>query len=101
MAFAPLLVPCLDVVRVYMHRVRNGKNPFLPDKNHIHHKLLGVGMKQRTAMVSIVLTSTVLTLLNVLLSRYVNATLLLAGDIWLWTAVNIVLTKKMREKDAA
>ena len=95
MAFAPLLVPCFDVVRVYLHRVRNGKNPFLPDKNHIHHKLLAIGMRQRTAMVFIVLTSTVLTFLNILLSAYINSNLLLCMDIVLWTTANIFLTKKI------
>ena len=95
MAFAPLLVPCFDVVRVYLHRVKNGKNPFLPDKNHIHHKLLAIGMRQRTAMVSIVLTSTVLTFLNILLSAYINSNLLLCMDIVLWTTANILITKKI------
>ena len=33
LAYSPLIIPCFDVVRVYLHRVRNGKNPFLPDKN--------------------------------------------------------------------
>ena len=32
-------------MRVYMHRVHNGKNLFLPDKNHIHHKLLALGKR--------------------------------------------------------
>lgn len=100
-AFAPLLVPCLDVVRVYMHRVRNGKSPFLPDKNHIHHKLLAIGVRQRPAMVSIVLASVALTLANVVLSLYVNATLLLLGDVVFWTAANIALSRKMRAREAA
>ena len=96
MAFAPLLVPCFDVVRVYLHRVRNGKNPFLPDKNHIHHKLLAIGMRQRTAMVTIVLSSTVLTFLNILFSAYINSSLLLCMDIALWTMANIHITRKIR-----
>lgn len=100
-AFAPLLVPCLDVVRVYMHRVRNGKSPFLPDKNHIHHKLLAIGVRQRPAMVSIVLASVALTLANVVLSLYVNATLLLLGDVVLWTAANMALSRKIRVRAAA
>lgn len=95
LAFAPLLVPCFDVVRVYMHRVRNGKNPFLPDKNHIHHKLLAIGMRQRAAMGTIVLASTVLTLLNIVLSTYIGVTFLLCLDIALWTVVNILITNKM------
>lgn len=28
LAYSPLIIPCFDVVRVYLHRVRNGKNPF-------------------------------------------------------------------------
>ncbi len=96
LAFAPLLVPCLDVVRVYIHRLRNGKNPFMPDKNHIHHKLLAIGMTQRAAMVVIVAASIVLTLVNVLLSPYVNINLLLFGDIILWSVVNVWLTRRVR-----
>ena len=95
LAFSPLLVPCLDVVRVYLHRVRNGKNPFLPDKNHIHHKLLAIGMRQCTAMVSIVLASTILTLLNILLSAYLDANILLCLDIALWSVSNIFITKEI------
>ena len=39
LAYSPLIIPCFDVVRVYLHRVRKRKRiPFLPDKNHIHHK---------------------------------------------------------------
>lgn len=68
LAFSPLLIPCCDVVRVYLHRVRNGKNPFLPDKNHIHHKLLAVGMQQRSVMIIVISVSTVFILFNILLS---------------------------------
>ena len=32
-AFSTLIVPMFDVVRVVLHRLRNKKNPFLPDKN--------------------------------------------------------------------
>ena len=95
LAFAPLLVPCFDVVRVYLHRVRNGKNPFMPDKNHIHHKLLAVGMRQRTAMVTIVLVSAAITLLNTMLSIVLGATLLLFVDIAFCTAANCLITKRM------
>ncbi len=97
-AFAPLLVPCLDVVRVYMHRIRNGANPFLPDKNHIHHKLLAIGMHQRTAMTSIVLFSALLSIANIYLSKYINITFLFIGDILLWTIINCLLSK-YRSKD--
>ena len=46
-AFSTVLVPLLDVIRVVLHRLREHKNPFLPDKNHFHHKLLRTGMRVR------------------------------------------------------
>ena len=97
LAYSPLIIPCFDVVRVYLHRVRNGKNPFLPDKNHIHHKLLAIGMRQRTAMITIVSVSVLFTLCNILLSTYVSVTPLLLADILVWTAANIWLTRKIQK----
>ena len=95
LAYSPLIIPCFDVVRVYLHRVRNGKNPFLPDKNHIHHKLLAIGMKQRTAMISIVSVSLLFTLTNIQLSRYIDVNLILVADVLVWTVANIWLTRKI------
>lgn len=95
LAYSPLFIPCLDVVRVYLHRVRNGKNPFLPDKNHIHHKLLAIGMRQRTAMVTIISFSVLFTLCNLWLSMYLGITLLLVADVTIWTVANIWLTHRI------
>lgn len=95
LSFSPLLVPCLDVVRVFLYRVRHGKNPFLPDRHHIHHKLLDLGMKPWQAMVALILSTGALTAINVELSRSIDVTLLLALDIALWTAINLVLRKRI------
>ena len=35
-----LLIPGLDMLRLFLIRTYNGKSPFLPDNNHIHHLLL-------------------------------------------------------------
>lgn len=97
-AFAPLLIPCLDVVRVYLHRLKSRRNPFLPDKTHIHHKLLALGMSQRIAMPAIVAASLALTLLNYWLSIYVNIIILFLLDITLWTGINIALSKSVEKR---
>jgi UDP-GlcNAc:undecaprenyl-phosphate GlcNAc-1-phosphate transferase len=34
------LFPIIDLTRVFFLRLVNGKSPFLPDKNHIHHFIL-------------------------------------------------------------
>ncbi len=97
-AFAPLIIPCFDVVRVYFLRVRNGKNPFLPDKNHIHHKLLSLGVKPRTAMFIIVLTSLGLIGVNCIASIWVNINILLACNILIVIGVNMWISGRIREK---
>ena len=97
-AFAPLLIPCCDVVRVYIHRLKAHRNPFLPDKTHIHHKLLALGMTPRVAMPSIVLTSLILTLVNYFLSQYIDITLLLCLDLAIWILANIALSRAIRRR---
>ncbi len=98
LAFSPLVVPCCDVVRVYLHRIRSGKNPFLPDKNHIHHKLLALGMRQRHAMIAIVSASLFLSLLNIFIAFQIDVNCIFILDILVWTFVNIWLTKKIMNK---
>lgn len=42
--FAILIVPLLDTLRVFAIRIFNGRSPFTPDRNHVHHLLLGWGL---------------------------------------------------------
>jgi len=42
--FSILIVPLLDTVRVFSIRILNGKSPFTPDRNHLHHLLLDRGL---------------------------------------------------------
>ena len=93
------MLPGFDVVRVYVHRIRAGRNPFLPDKTHIHHKLLALGMTQRQAMVLIVASSTLLTAANYLLAPAVDVTLLFLGDLAGWIIANLLLTRAIRRRE--
>lgn len=88
-AFSTLIVPIFDVVRVVLFRLRTGKNPFEPDRNHIHHKLLAIGISTKRAMVYLVVMATVFSLTNILLVPHVNTTLLLVVDIAFWVGVNL------------
>lgn len=97
--FAPLLIPCFDVVRVYLHRIKSGKNPFLPDKTHIHHKLLALGLGQRIAMMTIICCSVFLTMANYWLAKYIDITILFAIDVLLWIALNAILTRLIRKRE--
>lgn len=98
-AVCPLMIPAFDVVRVYFHRIRCHRNPFLPDKGHIHHKLLALGMKQSSALMFILLASAIFIGCNVMLSPYTNPNLLFGADIVVWTLANILLTKAIRRRE--
>ena len=99
LAFSPLIIPAFDVVRVYFHRVRHHRNPFLPDKCHIHHKLLALGLNQRASLCVILLAAVVFMLVDILLSPYISATLLLIADIAIWITGNLLMTRAIRKKE--
>ena len=102
LAFSTLIVPLFDVVRVVMHRLREKKNPFLPDKNHFHHKLLRTGLRPRAVMVSILFIALFFIMLNWLLAGILGTTGLLITDIVLWTllqlGINMAIKKHKKNK---
>lgn len=100
LAFSPLIIPAFDVIRVYFHRIRHHRNPFLPDKCHIHHKLLALGFTQRTSLCLILLSAVAFMLVNILLSPYVSATFLLIADLFIWVSANYLMTLTIRKKES-
>ncbi|MEL6301584.1 MAG: MraY family glycosyltransferase [Pseudomonadota bacterium] len=50
-----LAVPVLDTVQVMISRVMRGKSAFKPDKYHMHHRLLRIGLKHHEAVLAIYL----------------------------------------------
>ena len=52
LGFAILIVPLFDTLRVFSLRIFNRRSPFSPDRNHIHHFLLDLGLSHR--MISII-----------------------------------------------
>jgi len=90
-AFSTVLVPLLDVVRVVLRRLREHKNPFLPDKNHFHHKLLRTGMRVRMVMVTIICVSVFFIALNIVLANHLNVNCILFLNLSLWTVLHLVI----------
>lgn len=99
LGISPLIVPLFDVVRVFFSRLLNRRNPFLPDKNHIHHKLMASGISQRTTMISIVVLSMFFIVINMFLSTYLNPTFIILIDVAVWILVSICLTKTRARKE--
>jgi UDP-N-acetylmuramyl pentapeptide phosphotransferase/UDP-N-acetylglucosamine-1-phosphate transferase len=44
---AILMVPLADTLRVFSIRITQGRSPFSPDRNHIHHLLLDRGLNHK------------------------------------------------------
>jgi UDP-N-acetylmuramyl pentapeptide phosphotransferase/UDP-N-acetylglucosamine-1-phosphate transferase len=53
-AVAILILPIVDTLNVIIIRLKNKKSPFDADKNHIHHKLLDMGLTHRRSTLYIV-----------------------------------------------
>jgi len=50
MGFGILAIPLLDTLRVFGYRISQGKSPFFPDRNHLHHLLLDRGFNHKQIM---------------------------------------------------
>ena len=102
-ALSPLVLPLLDVLRVFCVRIFNGTSPFLPDKRHIHHILLTTGMPMRMAMVMLILWQTSILLINLWLASYWGINWILLIDIAIYIVGLLLITlsgKKLPKNNA-
>jgi UDP-GlcNAc:undecaprenyl-phosphate GlcNAc-1-phosphate transferase len=89
--FLPLLLlgfPVLDTLTVMAERISKGRSPFHADKNHLHHKLMRLGLFHTEAVVVIYFLTTCLVVAAFLLRFYSDWLLLglylaFAGVVWL------------------
>ena len=94
-AFTSLMIPMLDVVRLIIYRIKHHKNPFKPDMNHIHHKLLQLGLTSRQALFALLTADILLILLNAFFSMYVNVNVLFVADILIYYLAIRLLTDRI------
>ncbi len=48
-----LFIPLTDMTAVVVARIRRGKSPFYPDRNHFHHRLLNTGLSHHKVVLLI------------------------------------------------
>jgi len=105
-AMAVLIIPIYDTFRVFIKRILNGKSPFFADKNHIHHRLLNIGLSHTQASLLLVSVNMAFILLAVSMQKMETAQLLLTiiiaaqfinVMIWLYDArLNLIATNKAK-----
>lgn len=60
--FGILLLPLMDTLRVFSIRVIQGRSPFSPDRNHIHHLFLSRGFNHRSVTLICVFSATIISI---------------------------------------
>jgi UDP-N-acetylmuramyl pentapeptide phosphotransferase/UDP-N-acetylglucosamine-1-phosphate transferase len=74
--FAVMMIPLFDTLRVFGLRILNRRSPFSPDRNHIHHFLLDLGLNHRSTTLICFASNFLFIVLAVLLQK-IGTTLLL------------------------
>lgn len=105
--FGILLIPVLDVLRVFIIRLTKGASPFTPDRNHIHHLLLNRGFNHTQVTVTMLLASIILTAiayfindLNVNLAVMILSLFFFSGVFVIRFVTTFNPLRIVREKDA-
>ena len=96
-AASVVLIPVMDVFRVFFARIRDAKGPFFPDKRHIHHKILALGFTMRQTRYLIFSISLFFFALNIFIYDYLhwNINILVLIDATVWIAMNILISRRV------
>ncbi|HLO55002.1 MAG TPA: MraY family glycosyltransferase [Saprospiraceae bacterium] len=76
-AIAILILPLFDTLRVFVLRLMEGKSPFNPDRKHIHHIMIDLGLTHMQATGVLFLTNILFIILAVMLQNVGNLMLLI------------------------
>lgn len=55
--FSILMIPLFDTLRVFGLRILDRRSPFSPDRTHVHHFLLDLGLSHRMVTITCVLVN--------------------------------------------
>ena len=98
--FAVLAIPLLDLGLAVLRRVRRGRSPFAPDKEHLHHKLMSMGNSQQRTSVILYLGTGMLAL-PAMLSAFIPVwAALLVGAFLLILAITFTKREKRIKVEA-
>ncbi|QXV67094.1 undecaprenyl/decaprenyl-phosphate alpha-N-acetylglucosaminyl 1-phosphate transferase [Mucilaginibacter achroorhodeus] len=101
LTFAILIGPIFDTLRVFVLRVFTGKSPFLADRNHIHHRILGLGFTHLQTVLLLAIVNIGLIFIAYFFSYLGNFTLMMiivALSMFCNWMVTFALRNRQREK---
>lgn len=78
-AMAALSYPLTDTLRIFIYRAVKGHSPFAADRNHIHHRIMDIGLSQRWTVISIYIYTIAIISISVFLNIDPSYQLLVCG----------------------
>jgi len=95
-----LIVPMFDVVRVVIMRLTHHRPLFDADKNHIHHKLMRMGLSQHQALCFILCTALAFAVLNLVMVFLFDTplTYVLLADILVFFGLNSIANREITKR---
>jgi UDP-GlcNAc:undecaprenyl-phosphate GlcNAc-1-phosphate transferase len=85
-------IPVLDSLRVYMGRIKRGKSPFLADKSHLHHLLLGAGLTHKKIALTVIILCLVFFFLGFgLITSYSTTLIIFSIMLVFWILIRLLL----------
>lgn len=66
--FLILGLPIFDTAFAFIRRIAHGQNPMSPDRSHVHHRLIDMGLNQKQAVAVLYVISAILGLAAVVLT---------------------------------
>ncbi len=95
-AIAILIIPIFDTLRIFILRLLKGNSPFVADRNHIHHRLLLLGLNHMQATLILMLINFFFIYLALQLRLEGNVTLILLF-LGLGMFFNLLITLLIRQ----
>jgi UDP-GlcNAc:undecaprenyl-phosphate GlcNAc-1-phosphate transferase len=99
-AMAALVYPLTDTLRIFIYRLSRGLSPFAADRNHIHHRLLDLGLGHRKTVLLIYATSIFIILLSTSIQQDPSMVMIITAVVALVVSQIpglILMLKKKRE----
>lgn len=91
-AFGFLLIPLMDVLRVFALRIAKGKSPLAPDRSHFHHLLQNKGLTHTEVTITLLAGEFVFAVVTLLLQD-ININIVIASQFVLYFSAVYILKR--------
>ena len=89
--FIVLMIPGIDMLRVFIIRILNKKNPFSSDRNHLHHMLLN--KKLKLSQILIIISILCILPISINSSTNIMPILIILSSIIIYTIIIFTIKK--------